>query len=259
MGDGCLVDQLLGQYLADVAGLGPLLEPAHIRKTLESIYRYNHKTDVSDHACVQRTYVLNDEAALLVCDYGKGERPVIPFPYYAEAWTGLEYIAAALFFSHGLAGCGYECATAVRRRYDGVRRNPWDEPECGHHYARAMSSWSGMLTLSGFRYRGPEGLVSAVPRAALAEFRSFWSAGTGWGMFSLHRDAGRTAFSLSVIEGSLVVRRVEFPAVAGGSASVKLDSAVVPHQVQQLNEVSVFTLARDINIEPGKDLTVEIR
>jgi uncharacterized protein (DUF608 family) len=168
MGDGCLVDQLLGQYLADVAGLGPLLEPAHIRKTLESIYRYNHKTDVSDHACVQRTYVLNDEAALLVCDYGKGERPVIPFPYYAEAWTGLEYIAAALFFSHGLAGCGYECATAVRRRYDGVRRNPWDEPECGHHYARAMSSWSGMLTLSGFRYRGPEGLVSAVPRAALA-------------------------------------------------------------------------------------------
>ena len=44
---------------------------------------------------MQRTYVLNDEAALVVCDYGKAERPHVPFPYYAEAWTGLEYLAAA--------------------------------------------------------------------------------------------------------------------------------------------------------------------
>ncbi|MGD0618742.1 MAG: GH116 family glycosyl-hydrolase [Bryobacteraceae bacterium] len=259
MGDGCLVDQLLGQYLADVAGLGPLVEPANIRNTLESIYRYNHKTEVADHDCVQRTYVLNDESALLVCDYGKGERPMIPFPYYAEAWTGLEYIAAALFFSHGLAGCGYECATAVRKRYDGVRRNPWDEPECGHHYARAMSSWSGMLMLSGFRYRGSEKLVSAVPRATLAEFRSFWSAGTGWGMFSLHRDAGRTVFSLSVIEGCLVVWQVEFPAPAGGSASVKFDGVDVGRQLRQSNELAVFILAREVKIEPGRELTIEIR
>jgi hypothetical protein len=116
-----------------------------------------------------------------------------------------------------------------------------------------------MLALSGFGYRGSERLVSTVPRAALAEFRSFWSAGTGWGMFSLSRDAGRTAFSLSVIEGSLVVRRVEFPAPAAGRALVKLDGSVVPHQMQQLNELSMFTLAREVNIESGRELTVEIR
>src|SRR5207245_1089310 len=84
---GCLVDQLLGQHLAEVGGLGPLLAPANIRKTLESIWRYNHKPNVAQHDSVQRTYVLNDEAAILVCDYGKGTRPRIPFPYYAEAWT----------------------------------------------------------------------------------------------------------------------------------------------------------------------------
>ncbi len=35
VGDGCLLDQLIGQYLAEVAGLGPLVDPAHIRKTLQ--------------------------------------------------------------------------------------------------------------------------------------------------------------------------------------------------------------------------------
>jgi len=255
LGDGCLADQLLGQYLADVAGLGPLLKPANIRKTLESIYRYNHKPHLYDHDCVQRTYVLNDEAALLVCDYGKGERPVIPFPYYAEAWTGLEYAAAALMFSHGLAGCGYECTTDIRTRYDGVRRNPWDEPECGHHYARAMSSWSGMLALSGFRYRGSERVVRAVPNASLPDFRSFWSAGTGWGMFTLSR--GR--FSLSVVEGFLLVRRVEFPAAIGAASSVKLGTAAVKYQVEALKELASFTLAGELRVEPGQDLIVETR
>jgi non-lysosomal glucosylceramidase len=255
LGDGCLADQLLGQYLADVAGLGPLLKPANIRKTLESIYRYNHKPDLYDHDCVQRTYVLNDEAALLVCDYGKGERPVIPFPYYAEAWTGLEYTAAALMFSHGLAGCGYECVANVRARYDGVRRNPWDEPECGHHYARAMSSWSGMLALSGFRYRGSDRLVSVAPRANLAQFRSFWSSGTGWGMFSLTRDG----LSLSVIEGFLQVRRIELPVPAGATSSVvTLGAARLNHLGRRGNNLAI-TLSDELELQPGQDLVIEIR
>jgi uncharacterized protein (DUF608 family) len=91
VGGGCLLDQLIGQYLADVAGLGPLVSAANIRKTLDSIWRYNYKRTLVGHDSVQRTYVLNDEPALMICDYGKAERPRVPFPYYAESWTGLEY------------------------------------------------------------------------------------------------------------------------------------------------------------------------
>jgi non-lysosomal glucosylceramidase len=90
VGEGCLADQLMGQYLADIAGLGPLVDPNHIRRTLASIYRYNRKSSLADHDNVQRTYALNDEAGVVVCDYGRSERPRIPFPYYAEVWTGLE-------------------------------------------------------------------------------------------------------------------------------------------------------------------------
>jgi non-lysosomal glucosylceramidase len=140
MGEACLVDQLLGQYMAHVCGLGYLLDPAHVRETLKSIFKYNYRADLSEHEAVQRVYALNDDAGVLVASYPSGKRPQIPFPYFAEVWSGLEYqLAAHLLFEDMPAGA-LTVVEAVRQRHDGERRNPWDEPECGHHYARAMSS-----------------------------------------------------------------------------------------------------------------------
>ena len=205
VGGGCLLDQLIGQYLADVAGLGPLLSPDHIRKTLESIWRYNYKRTLEGHVSLQRTYVLNDEPALMVCDYAKAERPHVPFPYYAEAWTGLEYLAAAQLLFAGMTREGIEAVHNVRARYDGERRNPWNEPECGHHYARAMSSWSTFLAASGFRYHGGE---QAVVIHGAPGFRCFWSTATGWGTFRvtamgavLRVDHGRLAVRTAAVNG----------------------------------------------------------
>ena len=199
VGGGCLLDQLIGQYLAEVTGLGPLVSTANIRKTLESIWRYNYKRTLAGHDNVQRTYVLNGEPALMVCDYGKAERPHVPFPYYAESWTGQEYLAAAHLLFAGMTHEGVEAVRNVRARYDGERRNPWNEPECGHHYARAMSSWSTLLAASGFRYHGGE---QSVAIKAAPGFRCFWSTATGWGIFRV-TAAGA---SLRVDHGKLVVR-----------------------------------------------------
>jgi uncharacterized protein (DUF608 family) len=205
VGGGCLLDQLIGQYLADVAGLGPLLSTTNIRKALASIWRYNYKRTLEGHVSLQRTYVVNDEPALMVCDYGKAERPHVPFPYYAESWTGLEYLAAAQLLFAGMTREGVEAVHNVRARYDGERRNPWSEPECGHHYARAMSSWSTLLAASGFRYRGAE---QAVTIQAAPGFRCFWSTATGWGTFRvtaagavLHVDHGTLAVRTATVNG----------------------------------------------------------
>jgi uncharacterized protein (DUF608 family) len=198
LGGGCLLDQLIGQYLAEVAGLGPLLSSANIRKTLESIWRYNYKRTLEGHVSLQRTYVLNDEPALMVCDYGKAERPKVPFPYYAESWTGLEYLAAAHLLFAGMTREGLEAVHNVRARYDGERRNPWNEPECGHHYARAMSSWSTLLAAGGFRYHGGEKTVTIK---AAPGHHCFWSTATGWGTFRVTA----TGAILSVDHGSLAV------------------------------------------------------
>ncbi len=201
LGAGCLVDQLLGQYLAEVCGLGPLLDAAHVRTTLHSVHRYNYKRSLAAHDCVQRTFALNDEAATLVCDYAKAPRPRIPFPYYAEVFTGLEHATAAHMLYAGMLEEGLQAIASTRARYDGERRNPWDEAECGHHYARAMAAWSSFLALSGFHYNGATQHAALLPRVRAAKFRCFWSTGTGWGVF--------TAASLKVLHGTLPLASYE--------------------------------------------------
>ena len=140
-GEGCLSDQLLGQWFAEVVGLGKLLPHDRIRSALASIFRYNFNTDFADFANAQRIYALNDEKGLLLCSWPKGKRPALPFVYSDEVWTGIEYQVAAHLIYEGMVKEGLAIVEAARARYDGTRRNPWNEIECGHHYARAMSSW----------------------------------------------------------------------------------------------------------------------
>jgi non-lysosomal glucosylceramidase len=263
VGGGCLVDQLLGQYLANVAGLGPLVSPEHLRTTLESIYRYNYKRSLVNHDSVQRTYVLNDEAAVVICDYGKASRPEIPFPYYAEAWTGLEHSVAALMFQSGMVAQGVEYIENLRSRYDGVKRNPWDEAECGHHYARAMSSWSSFVALSGFQYDGPEASIVAVPRLPHKDFRCFWSTGTGWGTFSY--DAAKTKtirLKIKVLAGKLPCRSIEMTGVTSGnsnSSSAETDGQSYAHTIKLREDRSVIHLDKLLVLTQGSELNLELR
>ena len=260
VGTGCLVDQLVGQYLADVAGLGPLLDSVKIKKTLDSIYRYNHKASLAQHNTVQRTFALNDEAAMVICDYGKGERPRIPFPYYAEVMTGFEYSAATLMLYNGMTERGIDCVRDIRNRYDGVRRNPWDEAECGHHYARAMAAWSGVLALSGFRYRGPERAVVACPPMPSdgSKFRCFWSAASGWGTFALISHAEKSQLVFEVSTGKLAVHSVEFPSRGTADGKVTLNGKLLVHTLARRNGSVVVTLARELQIAGGGQLVLEL-
>jgi familyl 116 glycosyl hydrolase-like protein len=202
VGKGCLVDQLVGQYLADICGLGPLLNPAHIRAALNSIHKYNYKRSLFDHDSVQRTFALNDESAIVICDYASAPRPHIPFPYFAEVMTGFEYTAATHMLFEGMIKEGTECIASIRARYDGERRNPWDEAECGHHYARAMAAWSGILAISGFRYHGGTQALVVAPKLVPSEFRCIWSTGTGWGVFQVNHSE----LLIKVHSGRLPVR-----------------------------------------------------
>ena len=259
VGEGCFIDQLIGQYLADMAGLGPLVAPGNIRKALESIYRYNYKRSLADHDSVQRTYALNDEAGIVVCDYGGAKRPHIPFPYYAESWTGLEYSTATLMFYAGMIREGIECIQNTRARYDGERRNPWDEAECGHHYARAMSSWSGMVALSGFRYHGPDAAVIAVPRVAHDRFQCFWSTATGWGTFSLDQKKGEaTRLTVRVLSGKLPCRSCEIKA-GSGAASASLNGKAVAHEIERRNQRVVFRFHEPLTVEEKGELQLKVR
>ncbi|MFC1620474.1 GH116 family glycosyl-hydrolase [Candidatus Neomarinimicrobiota bacterium] len=202
-GDGCLSDQLLGQYLAHVTGLGYLLDKTHVDQAMKSVYKYNFRNDLSEFSNVQRIYALNDEQGLLLCSWPKGNRPALPFIYSDEVWTGIEYQVAASLIYSGHINEGLTIVKAVRDRYNGLNRNPWDEFECGHHYSRAMSSWAVMLALSGYQYDGVNHSISFSPRINQKNFKTFWSSGHGWGSFTLD---GKTMI-LKVEYGSLKVSK----------------------------------------------------
>ena len=92
VGGGCLVDQLDWPIPGRDRRHGPpgvAGKYSHARCVPFTSTTTSQLSSITNN--VERTYALNDEAAVVVCDYGKAERPHIPFPYYAEAWTGQEY------------------------------------------------------------------------------------------------------------------------------------------------------------------------
>ncbi len=190
-GEGCLSDQVLGHWLAMVAGLGRFLPEDRLKSTLQSIYKYNFRTDFWDFANAQRSYALNDEKGLLLCSWPRGGRPPLPFVYSDEVWTGIEYHIASHLIYEGLLEEGLTIVKAVRDRYDGWRRNPWNEVECGHHYARAMSSWGLILALSGYSYSAPQMRLGFSPALEPENFRTFWVAGTAWGEYQQEATSGK--------------------------------------------------------------------
>jgi len=203
LGAGCLVDQLVGQYAAHVAGLGYLLDKGHVRTTLRSILTHNRRTSFHDHFNHLRSFALGDESALLMATYPKGRRPTRPFPYYNEVMTGFEYTVAAHLFYEGQPAAALQVVSDIRARYDGRRRNPFDEAECGHHYARAMASWACVLGVTGFRYSAVTQCLTFTARPGTW----FWSTGYAWGTCQVRRAKKGLRVELTVLFGDLTLRR----------------------------------------------------
>lgn len=196
LGKACLVDQLVGQYMAHICGLGYLADRDHIRTTLQSIMKYNYQENHYGHFNNMRTYLFEDEAGMLMASWPHG-RLEVPFPYFNESMTGFEYTAAVGMIYEGMVDDGLKCISSIRARFDGAKRNPFSEPECGHHYARSMASWSSILACSAFHYSGVDKTMSITGE----DGKWFWSNGSAWG--TVTNAAGKSV--IDVIEGSLTL------------------------------------------------------
>jgi non-lysosomal glucosylceramidase len=203
LANGCLVDQLVGQFMAHVCGLGHLVKPSHVKKTLRSIARYNRKDGFVDHFNCMRSYAMGDESGLLMASYPNG-RPANPFPYFTEVMTGFEYTAAIGMLYEGQTSAGLRSIADVRNRYDGVKRSPFNEAECGHHYARAMIAWAAHLAITGFHYSGVEQTMTFTAEAG----RWFWSNGSAWGTVTIREQGPDHRVSLEVLSGQIRLKRL---------------------------------------------------
>lgn len=140
-GIGCLSDQVFGVLCARLAGIDDVVDTEMVRSSLTAIFRHNFRSPIGDHTNLQRSYAAPDESGLLLCSWPNGGRPEYPFVYSDEVWTGIEYQVSTHLAMEGLREEALAIVAAIRTRYDGRRRNPYNEVECGSHYARALASF----------------------------------------------------------------------------------------------------------------------
>jgi len=203
LGEGCLVDQLVGQYVAHICDLGYLLDKEKVGMALQSIMKYNYRSNLSNHFNCFRSYALGNEAALLMASY-PGKRPENPFPYFTEVMTGFEYTAAVGMLFEGQTESGLKCIKNIRDRYDGKKRSPFNEAECGHHYGRALASWSAVLALTGFHYSG----IQKEIKFDNINGTYFWSNGYAFGTVKLADNEKGKQIQLDVLNGNLELSKI---------------------------------------------------
>jgi non-lysosomal glucosylceramidase len=215
IGEGCGIDQVLAQWHANICGIGEIFHKNKTKKALESLYNYNFKKRMKDFFNPCRLFSLNDEAGIVICDWPQGKyKPVVPVPYSEETMNGFEYQAAIHMIQEGLIEEGLEIVKAIRDRYDGERRNPWNEFECGSNYARSMASYALLLTFSRFEYNMVEGMIGFNPiqyGTSGKRFKSFWSLDSAWGLFEVHKDKAE----LKVLYGNLELKILRLPFLKG--------------------------------------------
>jgi uncharacterized protein (DUF608 family) len=205
-GAGCLSDGVLGEWLAAVCGLDEVLDRDKVESHLRSVYRYNFREDLSDHANPQRpTFALGDEAGLLLCSWPHGGALTLPFPYSDEVWTGIEYQVASHLILLGLVDEGLRIVRAVRDRYDGRVRNPFDEYECGHWYARAMASYGLLQGLTGVRFDAVDKILYIQP-ATQGDLRVFLCTATGYGTVGVNDGQP----FVQIQSGTIPFERIEY-------------------------------------------------
>jgi len=259
-GRGCLSDQLIGQWYASMLGLGYLYNPASVRKALGSVFRYNWKPNLWNHPGFLRIYAVNDEPGLVICTWPKGERPGYGFYFADEIWCGIEYQVASHMIYEGMIKEGLAVAMGTRNRHRGDRRNPWDEFECGHHYARSMASYALLLALSGYRCCAAENRLGFAPRICEEDFRSFFSTATGWGLYTQRMEEGRAEFTISLKYGSLLLERLDLPTadIRKPMLDVILDGKKVKAKARREKDTFVVLLVPTV-VRHGQILRISLR
>ncbi|MGA2499167.1 MAG: GH116 family glycosyl-hydrolase [Tepidisphaeraceae bacterium] len=210
---GCDIDQVFADAWSQQVNLGRILPQEHVRKALASLWQYSYTPDVGPYRAAHkpgRWYAMAGEGGLLMVTHPFGQS--VEFKNHPSAWsamyfnecmTGFEYQAAWHMIGEGMLTEGLAIARTIHDRYHPLRRNPYNEVECGDHYARAMAAYGLFVTLCGFEYHGPKGSIGFAPRLNPRAFKAAFTAAEGWGSYSQELSEKGQACALDLKQGRL--------------------------------------------------------
>ncbi|MCP4270520.1 MAG: hypothetical protein GY781_00935 [Gammaproteobacteria bacterium] len=271
IGEGCYIDQVMGQWWANQLGLGRLYDGATVRKALSSLWDYNFCPDmgalrdsIKAASAKGRTYALAGEAGLVMCTWPKGGRKddwekYWQYGYFNECMTGFEYQAAGHMVWESdeqpdLLTKGLAITRSIHDRYHGSKRNPFNEIECSDHYARAMASYGVYLAAAGFENDGPEGHLGFKPRMTeKGNFKSAFTCAEGWGSFE--QKGNKITLNLHYGKLSLLTLSLRLSAKVAAST---IDSSHGKASVSTDGKDTTLTFKESLMLAAGDTLTLAV-
>lgn len=246
--NGSSVDQVIGQWHANLCGLGDVFDHGQVVSALRSIYRYNYKKSFREEFNAARVYCYNDDGGVKVCAWPpEARQPAIPITYSNEVFCGMEYQVASHMIQEGLLEQGFEIVESVRKRFDGVKRNPWNEFECGSNYARSMASFALVPSICGYVCDLYRKKLRFAPKWLEKPLRALWSNSQGWGEYRHDGLENR----IDVLYGTQTLLALELP-VQGQTPHVLLNGQRIP--AEQDGETVRF--AQPLSLKAGDTLLV---
>ena len=271
-GTGCEIDQVFGQSWAWQVGLPRVLPQNETRSALAALYKYNFTPDAGAYRAVYkqgRWYAMAGEAGLLMCSFPRadwdykqaaGKGPDWAAGYFNECMNGFEYQAAGHMIAEGLVAQGLAVTRAVHDRYHGARRNPWNEVECGDHYARSMASYGVFVAACGYEYHGPKGHLGFAPKISPENFKAAFTTSEGWGSFSQQVQNGKMNATIDLKSGQLRLKtlRLAPPEIARAQiAKVTLDGKVIAAQLTNEKDSILLAFAAETMLKSDQKLQVQ--
>jgi len=267
----CHIDQVLGQGWAWQVGLGRVLNEDTTRSALRSIWKYNfaRNLDAYDRQSDPkgRPYFADGEGGLVMTANALSRK--VPFGIYSpfacylsETMNGFEYSAAATMIAEGMVKEGMAVIRTLDERYDGSKRNPFNEVECGDHYARSMAGYGALIAISGFEYHGPTGSIGFAPKLRPGNFKAPFTAAEAWGSYEQKFQISDLKSQITVKYGKLRVKTIALGLngkMKPSAVKVVFNGKAVGASLKIKDSKAVVALVKDAVVKSGESLEVFIK
>jgi uncharacterized protein (DUF608 family) len=263
--DGCEIDQVLGQSWAWQVGLGEVLPREQTRQALKALWKYNFTPDVGPYREAHkpgRWYAMAGEAGTLMCSWPKGESKRVTTNYdfyFNECMNGFEHQLSGHMIWENMLLEGFAIERAIHDRYHAIRRNPWNEVECGDHYARSMASYGVYLAACGFEYHGPKGHIGFAPRLTRENFKAAFTSAEAWGTFEQKAQGAGLRAQVSVKYGKLKIKSLSLALAKDSNparATASYNGNPLDSQLVITDGKAVITLNTILMIGEGGELVI---
>ncbi len=242
--EGCLTDQLIGQWVMRFNDQGDLVPREQISSALKSVLAMSYKPNFGLRNCSWP---------------GATPWAEVPDNIWVDqantCWSGVELAFASFLIYEGLYKQGLDVIRTVDQRYRKAGRY-WDHQEFGGHYYRALSAWAAVNAMVGLTQN--QGVLGFAPKLPQKSVRLFFATPTATGHYERTGSGAGQRVRLIVASGSLQMAGLKLAFDKPSSkASVRVDGKAVslPAEAVKVAEGhAVLSFATPLVLQAGQVL-----